>query len=311
MMPPPAFASPPEFRSRVQDPAFWRPYLAEIVERHRLPGSASEAVSGVGGTYPAFLFEGFVVKLFGAVGSWRQTHAAERAALALLAADPSIGTPQLLLAGELYPGAGAPWPYLVTSRMAGLPWASAGLSGTQKRTIASELGVRVRRIHALPPGASVARLEWPALDVAAAAARSSLPPHLVAQVDDFLTRLDPFDPVFVHGDLTTRHVFVESGRLAGIIDWGDARVADRHYELIQLHRDVFDCDRDLLRVFLAASDWPVRGSFARQALGLALHRQAIGRSEHLTMDVFEPVAQALPLAEIATLDELALALFGI
>jgi aminoglycoside phosphotransferase (APT) family kinase protein len=46
-----------------------------------------------------------------------------------------------------------------------------------------------------------------------------LPPHLVAQIDDYLARLGPFDRVFVHSDLGHRHVFVETGRLTGIIDW--------------------------------------------------------------------------------------------
>lgn len=39
------------------------------------------------------------------------------------------------------------------------------------------------------------------------------------------------------------HAFVENGRLTGIIDWGDAMVTDRHYELIQLYRDMFPSTR--------------------------------------------------------------------
>ena len=107
------------------------------------------------------------------------------------------------------------------------------------------------------------------------------------------------------------HAFVENGRLTGIIDWGDAMVTDRHYELIQLHRDMFGCDKALLRVFLDASDWPVSKDFPRQALGLALHRQAIGLAQHHTMDVFEPVAELLPLRDIGTLEELAAELFTV
>ncbi|MBA2631594.1 MAG: phosphotransferase [Chloroflexi bacterium] len=67
---------------------------------------------------------------------------------------------------------------------------------------------------------------------------------------------EPVPQVFAHGDLGARQVFVENGRLSGIIDWGDAMVTDRHHELIQLYRDMFDCDKALLRVFLEASDWP-------------------------------------------------------
>jgi hypothetical protein len=195
--------------------------------------------------------------------------------------------------------------------MSGLASWRAGLSAEQRLSIAAELGRQVRRVHALRPSGVATDADWPAMDVTAAAERSSLPPHLIAQIDDYLARLGPFDRVFVHGDLVANHVFVENGRLTGIIDWGDAMVTDRHYELIQLYRDMFDCDKALFRVFLEASDWPVGEGLPRQALGLALHRQAVGLAEHHTCDVFEPIAALLPLQDIATLDELATELFAV
>jgi len=48
---------------------------------------------------------------------------------------------------------------------------------------------------------------------------------------------------------------------------------------------------------------------ARQPSG-ALWRQAVGWDQHHSMDVFAPVAARLPVADIGTLDELAVALFG-
>ena len=106
-------------------------------------------------------------------------------------------------------------------------------------------------------------------------------------------------------------MFVENGRFAGIIDWGDAMVTDRHFELIQVYRDMFHCDTSLFRVFLEASDWPVGQDFPHQALGHALHRQAVGLAQHHTIDVFEPIAARFPLRDIATLDELATTLFAV
>lgn len=35
-----------------------------------------------------------------------------------------------------------------------------------------------------------------------------------------------FDPVLLHGDLGPEHVLVRGGRVAGVIDWSDARVGD-------------------------------------------------------------------------------------
>jgi aminoglycoside phosphotransferase (APT) family kinase protein len=195
--------------------------------------------------------------------------------------------------------------------MSGVAWEDAELSTEQRLSVAADLGRQVRRVHALRPSGVVTDEDWPALNVAAAAEQSSLSPHLIPQIDDYLARLGPFDRVLVHSDLVAAHAFVENGRITGIIDWGDATVTDRHYELIQPYRDMFDCDKALLRVFLEASDWPVGKDFPRQALGLALYRQALGLAQHLTIDVFEPIAGLLPLQDIGTLDDLATELFAV
>jgi hygromycin-B 7''-O-kinase len=311
MVTPPTFGSIQEHVSRLGDVGFWWPYVAEILKRHGLGDGAREAVAGFNATYPTFLYGDVVVKLFGYSQSWRECYAAERAAQALVARDPDIVAPRLLGEGRLYDDADAPWQYLITTRMSGVPWWRAELAAEQQLSVAAELGRQVRRVHGLRPSGIATDADWPTLNVAAAAERSSLPPHLITQVDDYLARLGPFDRVFVHGDLVANHVYVENGRLTGIIDWGDAVVADRHYELGQLHRDTFHCDKALLRMFLEACEWPVGKDFARQALGLALYRQARGLAQHHTMDLFEPVAAMLPLQAIGTLDELANELFAV
>lgn len=311
MTAPPTFASIQEHVSRVGDVGFWWPHVAEILGRHDLGDAGREPVAGFNATYPTFLCGDVVVKLFGHFRSCRESHAAERAAQALVATDSEIAAPRLLAEGRLYDAADAPWPYLVTTRMSGVSWQDAELSAEQRLSVAAELGKQVCRVHALRPSRVATDADWPALNVAAAAEQSSLPPHLIAQIDDYLARLGPFERAFVHGDLVANHAFVENGRLAGIIDWGDAMVTDRHYELIQLYRDMFDCDKALLRVFLDACDWPVGKDFPRQALGLALYRQAVGLAQHPTMDVFEPIARLLPLEDIGTLDDLATELFAV
>jgi aminoglycoside phosphotransferase (APT) family kinase protein len=40
-----------------------------------------------------------------------------------------------------------------------------------------------------------------------------------------------FEPVLVHGDLGPEHVLVRAGRVAGVIDWSDARVGDPALDL--------------------------------------------------------------------------------
>lgn len=201
------------------------------------------------------------------------------------------------------------WTYLVTTLMPGTPWGDTELTAAQRIAVAQDVGRQIRGLHALRPIGPPT--DWPVSDVEAAARRSSLPGHLIAQTPDYVARLPVDGHVLTHGDVTDRHVFVADGRLTGIIDWGDVAVADRHYEIIQVHRALFDCDTTLLRAFLTAADWPMTPDFPRRALAFALLRQTVGLTQHLTMDVFAPIAEHYPLPDIATLDELADTVFGV
>src|SRR5205823_13579869 len=116
MTAPPTFASFQEHLSRLGDVDFWWPHVAEILKRHGLAGAGREPVAGFNATYPTFLYGDAVVKLFGCFRPWRASHAAERAAQALVATDPGIAAPRLLGEGRLYDDADAQWPYLITTR---------------------------------------------------------------------------------------------------------------------------------------------------------------------------------------------------
>jgi hygromycin-B 7''-O-kinase len=308
----PTFRSAQDHAARLGDVDFWWPYLAIVLERHGLLDARLQPAAGFNATHPTFLYGDVVVKLFGySPHSWRASHAAERVAQAVVAADPTILAPALLGEGQLCDNAGPPWPYLIGRRAPGVASWRSELSWTQRRALAAELGKQVRRVHALPATMIAREADWPAPGIAEAAALSSLPPHLAAQAADYAAGLEPLERVFVHADLIENHVYVEGGRLSGIIDWGDALATDRHCELIQLYRDMFRCDKELFRAFLAAYDWPVGGDFPRRTLAMALRRQAVGLAQHNTIDVFEPIAALLPLQDIATLDELARVLFAL
>jgi len=289
---------------------FWRPYATAILRRHGMDARV-EIVAGQGGTFPTLLTPEAVIKLFGHLPSWRASHEADRAATRLVATDPAIRAPALLAEGRLFGEPAAPWPYLVATRMQGMHWGDASLSAGERAVVAAELGRQVRRIHALAPSYEIPTAEtWAGRTLTDAARETVLPAHLVAQIDDFVAKANPDDRVFVHGDLMFRHVFIEAGRLAGMIDWGDALVVDRHYELAQLQLNLFDGDKTLLQTFLDHSDWPVEPTFARRSLVAAFHRQAVGLAQHPTMDVFYKLPHLLPLDQIETLDELADAVFG-
>ena len=74
------------------------------------------------------------------------------------------------------------------------------------------------------------------------------------------TVLRPWTPVFIHGDLQITHVFVDDGKVTGIIDWSEASQGDAPYDLATLtlaheeHVDVIagygvDVDVDLIRAW--------------------------------------------------------------
>ena len=92
---------------------------------------------------------------------------------------------------------------------------------------------------------------------------------------------------------------------------GDAVVTDRHYELAQIQLNLFDGEKSLLRTFPDHSDWSVERTFARRALAQAFGRQAVELAQHGTVDVFHKLPRLLPLEDVATLDELAAAVFGV
>ena len=309
MIAPPAFESLQDYVSRLGDVAFWSPYVAAILQRLGLSDAGHEPEAGDNPTWPTFLCGDAVVKLFGYHRTWHETFVAERGALTLVSADPEIVAPGLLGEGWLFDDEA--WPYLVTARVPGVASWPNEPSEAEWPSLAVELGLQVKRLHALRPSGIATDAEWPDGDVVGAAERSSLPPHLVAQVEGYVARLGPFDRVFVHGDLAAQHVFVQDGRLTGIIDWADALVTDRHYELIQVFRDTFGCNKTLFRLFLEASDWPTAPDFPTRALGHALRRQAMMLAQHPQGgDAFEPIAEKFPLQDIETLDDLATELFA-
>lgn len=310
MTEPPTFESLDDYRSHLGDVDVWWPYLSEILARHELLEARTEPVAGYNATWPTFVCGDAVVKLFGFLEGWRRAFTGERAALALVADASRIAAPRLVGEGQTFDGPN-PWPFLLTTRVPGTASEPDRPPADAWPAIAAELGEQVRQIHALEPSGVATAADWPEADVASAARRSSLPPHLAEQAAAYVGRLPPFDDVFVHGDLVAMHVFVDDGHLTGLIDWADALVTDRHYELAQVFRDTFACDKGLLRVFLDTSAWPVGPDFPRVTLGHALRRQAFMLAQHPSGDVFMPIAEKYPLDEIATLDELADELFGV
>lgn len=305
--PPPPELSAEGYSRHLGDVEFWAPYVRTVLERHGLGDRQLE--SGFVGTFPTFLAGDVVVKLFGSFHSWRTCHAGELAAQEMLARRPDVPAPALLGHGQLYDEPDA-WPYLLTSRMAGQAWRDVRLDHAARIRVAGELGETMRVVHDTPLG------EGPSRPPALVAARArlaelrattldrhrtwrTLPAALVDQIPAYLC--PPAPERFVHADLTADHIFVEDGSLAGIIDWGDATLADHFYELAALHLDAFGLDKELLRAFLAGYGWVMDEEFVRQAMSAALTHE---------FDVFAAVPGRLRAESFTSLADLATALWA-
>lgn len=292
---------------------FWWPHIMVALKKHHLDGADRRkfAICGTNPTYPVFLIDDIVIKFFGHRANWYNAFNIERISHQCLIKDETILAPRIFAHGELFPNTDSPWPYIISSKIIGQAWLETALTVEEKNNVAADIGRELHKIHALPIDTSLQHDPgWRTLNFQAAAEKSILPKHLVAQVNDFIETLDSFDCCFVNGDIVDTHVFINQGRLSGIIDWGDATVTDRHYELGKL-MDTFDWDKRLLKTVLETSNWPVKKTFSKQALGLALYRQAVGLTQHSSFDVFYKLPHLISLEEINTLDELSDVLFGL
>jgi hygromycin-B 7''-O-kinase len=314
-LPPPALNTVEEYAARLEDPAFWAPYVCEILQRHGLP--TATPTLGTVGSFPTFLVGQYVVKLYGERFEGAICYQSERTVLRLLREQPAILAPALIADGALFDTAGAaggeapilgdtatgqdwPWPYLVMTRLPGISWHQARLGEAERHAVARQLGAIVRQLHALtvPAGPLVEPDRLSAFRhtcVERLRRYGELPEHLIGQVDAYLLPPRP-ERRLVHADLHSHHLLVDGGRLVGIIDWGDAFATDPYYELPALYLNTFNGDKRLLRAFLDGYGWPADPDFARQAMTMTLMFE---------FNALHDVAAHIDLREIATLDELA------
>jgi hygromycin-B 7''-O-kinase len=289
----------PHYGEHLADPVYWGPYVREVLDRHDLPAVAVEPPFP--GSFPTFLVGDVVVKLFGDAFDGQRSSEIEAAVHRLLATEEKIPAPALLASGMLF-DTSPTWPYLVIQRVPGTAIRDVQVSPEFGAHVAAELGTIVARLHQLTPPAPVRDrelLEQLRSDAAARLARFGLPDHLVEQVPEFLADAEPATTL-VHGDITADHVFVDDHGITAIIDWGDALVADRSYELPAVFLDALRGDHGHLNAFLEAACWP-RDQIARRALQGILEFQ---------FNAITRLSSRIDLTSTESLDDLAQQLFS-
>ena len=141
-----------------------------------------------------------------------------------------------------------PWPFFGASLLAGIEPADAELTESHRVALGAALGRFLRVLHTSEIREAVdpeGLLPVDPLRRADPSKRVPLARQLLAELESSgivrcsamgvlndASRLGaPTNTVYLHGDLHLRHVLVDGGSLAGVIDWGDTCVGDPSIDL--------------------------------------------------------------------------------
>lgn len=271
MIAPPTFESPDAYTAIYRDPDFWRPYIDAALAQSGLQKSQT-LEDPIEGTNVVFTVDGKnVIKIFTPFFNGDRQQGIERLTLETLAQYPELQTPKLLGSGELFPNEAWPWEFVITERVDDLPlnkqWQD--LSVDQRTSAAQEAGRYMSQLHSIPVpedlqsliqkriGQESFTVAW-AKDVKARVLRHGVPAHLAEQAPEYVQRWLPKTgrECILHGDLSADHLlgspYEDGWRLKAVIDYGDLKLGNPVYDLVPLHFDTFQADKQLLRACLQA-----------------------------------------------------------
>jgi hygromycin-B 7''-O-kinase len=291
----PHVTDPAHYRRLFRDDAVWLPAVETIRARHGLPAEAPVRIRA-GSNIVFAAGDDLLIKLY--APDARPEWTADRLVLARVAGRLGVATPQVVASGELERATPAPgpataaaapdagsspdpraaarlshpggaWPYLVVTRVPGVPLEEAfdGLARREQLAVMAGLGEVLARLHALPlDGLDALAVDWPAfvrLQAGRCVARHAhygAPASWLAQLPAYLEGAAPLypasmPPVLLSADATGEHVMLARGgrgwEVGGVIDFGDAMLGHAEYEFaaatsIVMHRP------DLRRALLLA-----------------------------------------------------------
>lgn len=323
----PSFASREDYATRFTNVDYWQPYIEDICQRHNMT-PYQQIRAGKAGTHPVFIVdERYVVKLYAELFDGDESFRKELDIYQLCAYAPALPVPNLIIYGSVFAeDDGYRWPYTISTFIPGVSIGSVlhEITFEDKLGVATAVGSFLQTFHCLPlERSSFFQRSWEPFRAMLVYQRehciehhrqwNALPPHLIAQIEDYLPPIESlFDqrtiPYLLHTDLFDDHVlgFFENGRwnTNGIIDFGDALMGDRLYELIALHIGLFHGDKRLLRAFIHTCGLAqiAADQFVLKTMSFALLRQ---------FNVFQPFFEDHPEAlALTTLEKLALYMWG-
>jgi hygromycin-B 7''-O-kinase len=257
--------------------------VTELCARHGV-AAAPVVPFRDGSNLVAAVGERHVVKLF--PRAHRHHWESERRVLPRFRDALPVEVPELLAAGEHDDG----WRYVIITRVAGdsLEAVWPRLARDEREAVLAQLGDVMAAAHAQP----VAELEqlpprWADFVTAQRArsrehhARLGMPAWFHRDLDALLDAADPWlaslaPTAILTGEYTPFNLLVDGARLTGMIDFGDAMIGPREYDLLGPSLFLAAGDGGLLRTLFAHArgpSWPLEPEVRRGLLALfVLHR---------------------------------------
>ncbi len=208
----------------------WRVAIESLAAEH---SDAPVQQMETGSVLVALLGRSQVLKLYPPF--LRDHYSFECAMLRRVGGCLSVPTPVLLKTGDR-----EGWPWLLMTQLSGEPLTAVWpkLDEAACCELLHTLGALAAQVHAMPVGDMVQHAPaWPDFMAEQRARcpgrqqRTGLPPHLLHQLDQFLTGPLPEGPsVMLTGEYTPMNLLASDGRLCGMFDFGDGLVGPREYD---------------------------------------------------------------------------------
>lgn len=260
-----------------KDVAGWLPHLAELARGLGLQDDLTPVLSG--SNLIATAGPEVILKVY--APPFATDFEVERSGLRAAHGRLGVPVPEVLDEG-VHHG----WPYMALRRLPGVMMQTAwkDIPAAERVRLAEQLGTVVRALHALPlDHLEPLRIDWPAFvrrqaaESMAVQRAAGLSAAWLEQLPDYLRHAEAeasreFEPVLLHADLTDHNLLVieQDGRwsLSGVLDFADATIGPREYELMAACIGGMDAEPDLQRPLLLAA------GFEPEDLGPELRRRA-------------------------------------
>lgn len=251
--------SPAEYERVLRQSEFWTPLVLEIAEA---TGSSPSLTQFPDGSNVVFASgSDRVIKVFPKFMEFQ--FEAEVAALRMVVSKVSVPTPALL-----HSGYHAGWPFLIMSRVEGLPlskeWKT--LSHDQKRTLMGQLGEIVAKHHAIKVDRDFPGPKWAEFlpeqkeKCFERHQRLGMPQALLQDIPHYLEAhfsqvpIHLSSPVLLTCEYTPPNILCQwegsQLKISGLIDYGDTMIGFNEYDLIGPCTFLAEGNRDLLIAFL-------------------------------------------------------------